>query len=118
MSEAKDGGGGKLGSLTDRLSLQQQADLLYLLFQIKTWKLERLSEKTYPGDVQVTYHRDLTDEEMIGIKAWLKRGVCYRCRISKRRFFYAPDPMGAVQLALEDWEKVNSREGGGDGKEQ
>lgn len=78
------------------------------LEQFHSWKLERISLTTYPRDVLLHCGSGLTDESRERIAAWIRKGVCYRCRIGKGAFAFAATPSEAVSLAIK-FTKVSDR---------
>lgn len=72
------------------------------------FSLQRVSPKTFPNDVVTTSFRQgekLTKSEQEAIVNLVRRGTCYRCRISKGRYCYAMSISKAIELALENYNK-------------
>lgn len=75
--------------------------ILFELFQTHSFRLEKISQSTYPNDI-ILKIKDMSAAEADSIATMIKGGICYRCRIGQRRFFFAGTPEDAVRLALAD----------------
>lgn len=74
------------------------------LDRYKSWKLERISNTTYPKDVTIKLS-DLTLDEAAAIHTMIRGGSCYRCRISKGRWFFGSTAAEAAEKAAADYDK-------------
>jgi len=68
-----------------------------------SWKLERLSPKSFPQDIMVKATR-LSPSEVKCIVS-LRDKPCYRARIGRGRFYYHNTIDGAVKLAIKGVKK-------------
>ena len=76
------------------------SNLLLRLNKFRSWKLERISPTTYPRDITAKL-KYITECEFKSIKRMMVEGSCYRCRISKGRFFFGASMSDAITAALE-----------------
>lgn len=70
---------------------------LQMLDDHHSWKLERISHKTYPEDIINKDSRSMTEEDCQIVRS----RAAYRCRIGKGRWFYARTPEAAADLAIK-----------------
>ena len=70
-----------------------------LLDPYQSWKLDRLSPTSAPCDVVVRSR--MSEAEFKEIEKLMSGGNCFRCRISKGPYYYADNPIRAIELAIE-----------------
>lgn len=76
------------------------ADLLKKLDKFRSWRLERISPTTSPGDITLRL-KGVAKEELTSIAEAIKSGKCYRCRIGRGRFFFGSSQEFVITKALE-----------------
>lgn len=84
-------------------------DVFSLLSEYGSWQLHRVSHNTYPQDVVVTLRRQdrpLSEKEVRAVAILMRKGSCYRCRISKGQFYFGSTPEEAVAAAVNAEKKL------------
>lgn len=80
---------------------------LEMLANTGSWKLERISPTTSPGDVAMRLRSDMSKQEIQGMMALLKMRTAYRCRIGKGRWYFGSTPEQAAKSALAGMKQCN-----------
>lgn len=71
------------------------------LMQYQSWRLERISVRTYPQDITVKLN-ELSGDEADAIQKMIRSGTCFRCRIGRGRWFFAVSVDEAIALAVNN----------------